>query len=84
MGGIPPLGYELDRTTMKLVICEREAEAVKLIFKLYLQGYGYSEIISELNKQGYKTKRNKSFGKGSLYEILRNEKYTGVYIYNTF
>lgn len=59
-----------------------EAEAVKLIFKLYLEGYGYSHIVNELNKRGYKTKRGDAFGKNSLYEILRNEKYTGVYVYN--
>ena len=81
-GGKPCLGYDVDKTTMKLVINEWEAEAVKLIFKLYLEGNGYSYIIRELNKRGYKTKRGAAFGKNSLYEILRNEKYTGVYVYN--
>ncbi len=81
-GGTPCLGYDVDRDTMKLVVNEWEAEAVKLIFKLYLEGYGYSYIIDELNKKGYKTKRGSSFGKNSLYEILHNEKYTGIYVYN--
>ena len=67
---------------MKLVI--NEWEAVKLIFKLYLEGYGYTYIINELNRKGYKTKRGADFGKNSLHEILRNEKYTGVYTYNVF
>lgn len=81
-GGTPCLGYDVDKTTMKLVINEWEAEAVKLIFKLYLEGYGYTHIIGQLNKKGYKTKRGASFGRNSLYEILRNEKYSGVYVYN--
>lgn len=81
-GGTPCLGYDVDKTTMKLVVNEWESEAVKLIFKLYLEGYGYSHIINELNKKGYKTKRGAAFVKNSLYEILRNEKYTGVYTYN--
>lgn len=81
VGGTPPLGYDLDRNKLTLIINEREAEAVKLIFSLYLKGYGYGEIISKLNINGYKTKRGKAFGKGSLYEILRNEKYTGIYTY---
>ncbi len=81
-GGTPCLGYDVDKTTMKLVINEYEAQAVKLIFKRYLEGYGYSFIINELNEKGYKTKRGASFGKNSLHEILRNEKYSGVYTYN--
>ncbi len=81
-GGTPCLGYDVDKSTMKLVINEWEAEAVKLIFKLYLEGYGYTYIIGQLNKKGYKTKRGASFGRNSLYEILRNEKYSGVYVYN--
>ena len=32
-GGTPCLGYDVDKATMKLVINEYEAEAVKLIFK---------------------------------------------------
>lgn len=81
-GGTPCLGYDVDKTTMKLVINEWEAEAVKMIFKRYLEGNGYTAIIDELNKKGYKTKRNAPFGRNSLYEILRNEKYSGVYVYN--
>ncbi len=81
-GGVPCLGYSVDKNTMKFLINEWEAEAVKLIFKRYLQGEGYPSIINELNEKGYKTKRGASFGKNSLYEILRNEKYTGVYTYN--
>ncbi len=81
-GGIPCLGYDIDKETLKYVINPFEAEAVKLIFKMYLDGNGYTSIIDELNHRGFKTKRGASFGKNSLYEILRNEKYSGVYVYN--
>ncbi len=81
-GGTPCLGYDIDKETMKYVINEFEAEAVKLIFKRYLEGEGYTSIIDELNRKGYKTKRGSLFGKNSLYDILSNEKYTGVYVYN--
>ncbi len=81
-GGVPCLGYDIDKSTLKYVINNFEAEAVKLIFKMYLAGEGYTSIINELNRNGFKTKRGSSFGKNSLYEILRNEKYAGVYIYN--
>lgn len=81
-GGLPPLGYDINKETLKYKINDFEAEAVKLIFKMYLQGDGYTSIINELNRRGFKTKKGNSFGKNSLYDILRNERYTGVYIYN--
>lgn len=81
-GGIPPLGYDLSPDTKELIINPIEAEAVKLIFQRYNEGYGYGKIISELNTLGYKTKRGNNFGKNSLHDILKNEKYTGTLIFN--
>lgn len=49
---------------------------------MFAEGYGYTAIIDHLNAHGYKTKRGKMFGKNSLYEILSNEKYTGVFVFN--
>ncbi len=80
-GGIPPLGYDVDND-MNYIINEKEAAAVKLIFNMYVNGSGYTSIISALNSSGYRTKRGNTFGKNSLYEILKNEKYTGTFIYN--
>ena len=80
-GGCPPLGYDVDEDR-KLVINTHEAEAVKIIFEMYADGHGYSAIIDYLNEHGYTTKRGQLFGKNSLYEILNNEKYTGVFVFN--
>lgn len=82
VGGKPPLGYDVDRDTMRLVINEEEAKAVRLIYDLALQGDGYTEIIRELQMKGYKTKNGNLFGKNSLFSILKNEKYTGTYVYS--
>ena len=73
-GGCPPLGYDLDENR-HLIVNQWEAQAVRIIFQMFADGYGYSEIIERLNAHGYKTKRGKMFGKNSLYEILSNEKY---------
>ncbi len=80
-GGTPLLGYDVaqDKT---YIINEYEKQAVQLIYTLYAQGFGYSYIIDELNKRGFKTKKGKAIGKTSIYEILRNEKYAGVYVFN--
>lgn len=80
-GGSAPLGYDVSKDKT-YVINDYEAKAVKLIFNMYAEGYGYSPIINKLNSLGYKTKNGKPFGKNSLYTILTNEKYTGTYIFN--
>ncbi|MCR4436139.1 MAG: recombinase family protein [Clostridiales bacterium] len=81
-GGQPPLGYDVDPETKKYIINEYEAEIVKAIFKMYLDGFGYPAMVEQLNSKGYKTKLGQAFGKNSIHDILANEKYFGVYIYN--
>ena len=81
-GGQPPLGYDVDNDTKKLVINPREAEAVKLIFSMYLDGCTYSQIIELLNERGFKTKAGNPFANNSLHTILNNPKYTGVFTYS--
>ena len=80
-GGVPPLGYCLDENK-HLIIDEKEAEAVRIIFDMYSKGYPTGEIIERLNREKYYTKKGNTFGANSLYEILKNEKYTGTYIFN--
>nr|DAH32729.1 MAG TPA: integrase [Caudoviricetes sp.] len=74
-GGIPALGYRVENE--RLVIDETEAETVRLIFGLYAAGQSYTEIIGELNRRSLKTKRGRPFGKNSLHDLLKNEKYVG-------
>ncbi|MBT3320172.1 MAG: recombinase family protein [Clostridia bacterium] len=81
-GGRPPFGYKVNPDTKKYEIEESEAGGVRLIFKSVLEGKGYKPIIQELNVRGYTTRNGLSFGKNSIHEILRNEKYKGVYIFN--
>lgn len=61
-GGVPPLGYELDSSKF-YTINDLEAQSVKIIFNRFLEGKSYGEIINELNSLGYRTKRNRLFGK---------------------
>lgn len=80
-GGKPPLGFDVaaDKT---YVINPDEAETVRTIFRLYLAGYGYPSIINTLNAQGRLTKLGNPFGKNSIHDLLTNEKYAGVYVFN--
>ena len=79
-GGLTPLGYDLDENK-KYIINEKESKIVKEIYKLYLNGVGYTSIASTLNKKGYLNKLGKPFRKTSIREFLLNEKYTGTFIF---
>ena len=79
-GGVPPLGYDI--VDKRMVINEEEAKTVRIIFEMGATGYGYGQIIDRLNLLGCKTKRGQPFGKNSLHDLIRNEKYKGVYVFN--
>ena len=81
-GGIPPLGYDVDPQSRLLVINESEAELVRLVFKRFIEGKGYKQIAAELNADGQHTKIGRLFSTNSIYTLLRNEKYKGVYVLN--
>lgn len=80
-GGTPPLGYDVD-DDKNYIINEKEANAVQLIFDLYLKNYGYGLIADKLNEDGYVTKYGFKFSKNSIRDILLNEKYRGCYVWN--
>lgn len=80
-GGNRPLGYKTDPATKKFVIDPETAPTVRLVFDLYAKGQTVTEIVDELNRRGLRTLRGGKFAKNSLYTILRNEKYIGVYTY---
>lgn len=80
-GGLPPYGYDIDKTTQKYIINEEEAKAVRIIFSMVCKQHTYGEIIDTLHEAGYRTKIGNYFKRNSLYEILRNPRYTGLYVY---
>src|SRR5215471_4104845 len=94
-GATAPLGYKLveaekrgTKIKKKLGLDAVEAETVRLIFKLYLQGDGNSgalgvkEVVKWLNRNGYRTRRGETFGVGSLHKILTNTVYIGQWKFN--
>ena len=52
---IPPFGYFKDKNTRQVVIVEEAADTVRLIFKLYLDRYGFKQIAKKLNADGVHT-----------------------------
>lgn len=70
----------------ELIIDEKQAEAVRTIFDLYLSGPSVVLIIRELEKRNIKSPQRKdTWSKHSIQTILTNEKYIGhVLIGKTF
>lgn len=79
-GGYPPFGYDV--VNQEYIINEVEAGYVKKMYQCAANREGFKDLIAEMNAAGICGKRGKPFRYSSIYEILRNEKYTGVYIYS--
>lgn len=80
-GGIAPLGYDV-LPDKSYGINTHEAEIVRMIFHMYVEGVSYRKMTEILNGKGYKTKLGRNFVNNSIHEILVNEKYKGVYVFN--
>ncbi len=80
VSGIPYstfLGYDKGENG-ELVINPNQAETVKLIFKLYLEGMSPYTIAKKLTAMGIKTVRGKDvWASHTIIGILTNEKYKG-------
>lgn len=71
------LGYDKDKDG-KPVINEKEAEIVRLIYRLFLQGKTASGIYKHLDGLGTSTPTGrKAWNQTTINSILRNEKYKG-------
>jgi DNA invertase Pin-like site-specific DNA recombinase len=94
-GSRVPLGYAVKdverrghRTKKRLVIDPVEAETVRLIFKLYLEGeaatgpMGVEEVVKTLNARGIRTRLGARFGVGPVHKILTNPIYVGEWRFN--
>lgn len=79
-GGNRPMGY-LTGPDKRFILDPDTAPTVKMIFDMYAAGSTVTEIITHLNSLGLRNRRGKAFTNNSLYAVLKNEKYTGVYLY---
>lgn len=78
-GGQVLFGYSLDNEGY--YVPNENAPIVKRIFQEYAAGYNKTDICERLNAEGYRNQRGKKFNTRTLYDLLRNEKYIGNYIY---
>lgn len=81
--GTPPLGYDKDSETRKLVPND-EAKHVQFIFNSIVDGRTVSEVYHQLNRMGVKTKNSSKFAFNSIMRIVNNEVYKGTIVSNRY
>jgi len=57
----------------KMVLNEKEQKIIRKIFKMYENGFGYTEISNHLNKNGHTIKNGNMFSRMYVMNILRNK-----------
>lgn len=79
ISGCPPLGYK--KENKKLVVEEKEAQKVKLIFDKYLDLQSVPKLMEYLKTENIRTRSDKEFFKGELYHMLSNKVYIGKIVH---
>lgn len=94
-GSVPPYGYVTTITERigtkdkkKLAIEPKEAEVVRLAFKLYLHGdgktgpLGIKDVTSYLNERGFTNRKGDPFKVQIIQQLLRRTDYIGEHFFN--
>jgi site-specific DNA recombinase len=86
-GGVPILGYDVDRDNKKLLVNPDEARTVQYIFRRFIQIGSAKKLGQELNEQGYRTKawttkkgkvrEGSEWNTAHIYRLLNNRIYIG-------
>jgi site-specific DNA recombinase len=85
MGGVPPLGYDVENR--RLVPNEREAKLIRHIFQRFVELGSSTALVKELKLDGVtskawttqdgKTREGRPIDKGHIYKLLSNRTYLG-------
>jgi len=91
-GGRAPYGFrvrsmkdERGNQKSKLEVSPKEAEVVRLIFRLKLErGLGAGRIASSLNQRGLRKRNGRPWTKDNILSVLKNPAYKGERIFNRY
>lgn len=75
-------GYKYNKEENSLRILDDEAEVIKLIFKLRLEGKGGRAIVSELKRLGIKNRKGNDWRANTINGMLQNPTYCGKVVRN--
>jgi hypothetical protein len=89
MGGVVPLGYDVE--DKKLVVNAAEAETVRTLFRLYLELGNVGRVQQAAHRMGLRTKARRPnngkrqgsepFTRGHIYKLLSNPIYLGEVVH---
>ena len=79
-GGPAPFGFRV--VDKRLVIEETEAFYVRKMFEAALNRRGFQPLMKEMREAGVRGRNGSEIKYTQIYEILRNEKYAGIYVYS--
>ena len=71
------LGYQYDEDEKKYVIIPEEAEAVRWMFQMYIDGVSFRRIAENMNSAGIRTTLGNDFQEASVRQLIFNEVYAG-------
>jgi len=80
-GGKPPFGYDVDSDKNYII---NKAESVAVIKVFEMAAAGHTNICNWLNSNGYRNKYGNLFKSAVVSDMIKNEKYKGVYVYNQY
>ena len=78
-----PYGYTYNKAAKLLEVTPDEADVVRLIYALYLEGKSTLAIGAALTKKGVRNRKGNYFGTKTIGDILKNPIYTGKIVWNT-
>lgn len=89
IGSVPPYGYRKIKigtgknACYTLEIIPEEAEALKIMYHLYLdEGYGFSRIAQHLDSIGIKPRKSDNWSPAAIKDMLSNPVYIGKIRWN--
>ena len=71
------LGYRYDEEQKKYTLIPEEAEAVRWMFRMYLEGRSLRCIAENMNQAGIRSVRGNKFTESTVRQLIINEVYAG-------
>lgn len=83
-GGRVPYGYDYDKDSKTFSINQEEAFLVRKMYDLYSEHRSLVMVSRTLNEDGYASRAGNDWSPVSIFIILTNPFYTGIYRYNHY
>jgi DNA invertase Pin-like site-specific DNA recombinase len=83
--GLLPAGSRKSLQTDRVILVpgpSEEVETVRRMYHLFVDGQSEREIADRLNGENLRTDRNRPWTRGTVHQVLTNEKYVGDNVYN--